>query len=346
MTRSCRGLSRRSNGSMVTRSVVRRCVVPEASAIGPRRETSVSNAVGQSSSVPSSSPIRCLVILTWLPQQNRGRWWASWARHDGQSCGTSWPQRSSSCRMPLPASNPAIGRVDSSAPVVSSHWPWPHTSTTRQPPAQPVEVVAVQVRDVVDRVVEVGGVAALAPGVPRRRVVVARQAEREREQVGALEREVQRVVRAHRGAQRDDLARPAAVGGDVRHHLVDDPRLVRAVAPGALLQRQLPGRPRAAVVRVDAVELHPAGVDQVGDGADHAVVLEVPGACPARTGTPAPAGRSGRRRPRCRPRRSPASTAPWRTRAASPSALAGAARSGTGRRRPASRCSCACRAPR
>ena len=38
-----------------------------------------------------------------------------------------------------------------------------------------------------------------------------------------------------------------------------------------------PVRPALGVEGVDAVELDPAGVDQVGDGVDHAVVLEVPG---------------------------------------------------------------------
>src|SRR3954470_13363036 len=75
--------------------------------------------------------------------------------------------------------------------------------------AQPVEVLAAQVLEVVERVVEVGGLAALAPAVPRARVVVAREREREREQVGALEREVDRVVGAEADAERRDLVRVA-----------------------------------------------------------------------------------------------------------------------------------------
>src|SRR5215467_7548707 len=57
------------------------------------------------------------------------------------------------------------------------------------PAAQPVEMVAVQVADVVDRVVEVRCCTALAPALPRGRVVVAGQAHRERENVGSPERE-------------------------------------------------------------------------------------------------------------------------------------------------------------
>src|SRR6185312_8188592 len=61
--------------------------------------------------------------------------------------------------------------------------------------AEPVEVVALQVRDVVDRVVEVDGVAARA-AAEERDVIDAAQAEREREQVGALQAEVGGVVGA------------------------------------------------------------------------------------------------------------------------------------------------------
>ena len=83
------------------------------------------------------------------------------------------------------AGHPA--RVDGSAPVVSSHMPLPADQQQATPGAQPVEVVAVQVGHVVQRVVEVQGVAALAPAAPGGRVVVAGQADRQREQVGALE---------------------------------------------------------------------------------------------------------------------------------------------------------------
>ena len=67
-------------------------------------------------------------------QTNRGRWWASWARQDGQSWGTSWPHRSVSWRMPFSPSRRSKALVDSSAPVVSSHMPWPQTSSSDSRP--------------------------------------------------------------------------------------------------------------------------------------------------------------------------------------------------------------------
>src|SRR3954464_4886092 len=102
---------------------------------------------------------------------------------------------------------------------------------------QPVEVVAVEVRHVVDRAVEVRLVPALARGVaPGRRVVAARQADGEREEVGALEGEVSGVVAAEAAAGRDDLRAAAAVAVDPRDDLLEDPGLVAAVRAGALLE--------------------------------------------------------------------------------------------------------------
>lgn len=62
MTRWYLGLSRSLNGSMVIRSVSNACLVPSGPSTGPSRRRISSNAVGQSSSVPSSNPIRCLAI--------------------------------------------------------------------------------------------------------------------------------------------------------------------------------------------------------------------------------------------------------------------------------------------
>src|SRR6476619_4302500 len=96
-----------------------------------------------------------------------------------------------------------------------------------QPRAQPAEVVAVEIADVVDRAVEIRLVAALAPRVaPGRRVVAAREAQREREEVGALEGEVRRVVGAEAAPGGDDLRAAAAVAVDPGHDLLEDPRLV------------------------------------------------------------------------------------------------------------------------
>src|SRR5579884_2660986 len=64
MTRSCRGLARRSTGSTVMRSTSKRWVLPEPAVTVPTRRTSASNAVGQSFSVPSSRPMRCAVSVT------------------------------------------------------------------------------------------------------------------------------------------------------------------------------------------------------------------------------------------------------------------------------------------
>ena len=107
-----------------------------------------------------------------------------------------------------------------------------------QPRAEPVEVVAVEMWHVVGRVGEVRRVAALTPAVPRRRVVVAGLADRDREQVGALQRQLEGVVGTHRAAGDDRPARALAVGADVRRDLVGHPALVGLVPPGPLLDRQ------------------------------------------------------------------------------------------------------------
>jgi hypothetical protein len=69
----------------------------------------------------------------------------------------------------------------------------------------------------------------------------------------------------------------AAVPVDPRHDLAEYPRLVAAVLARAFFHRDVLVGPGGGVVAVDAVNLQPALVDQVRHGADHAVVLEVPG---------------------------------------------------------------------
>jgi hypothetical protein len=108
-------------------------------------------------------------------------------------------------------------------------------------------VVAVEMGDIVDRAVEVQRLAPFAPRVPGRRVVVAGEAHSQREQVGPFEREVESVERAHGTAGRRDLDRVSGVRSDVRHHDVDDPRLVAGVPSSAFLQRQMIGGPRAGI---------------------------------------------------------------------------------------------------
>src|SRR5215213_5139400 len=58
MTSSVRTGSTRSKGSMVSRSLRKVCVLPSESATWPTRPRIASNACGQSSSAPSSRPIR------------------------------------------------------------------------------------------------------------------------------------------------------------------------------------------------------------------------------------------------------------------------------------------------
>src|SRR5512132_1030262 len=62
MTRAWRTGWRRSKGSMVTRSVATSWVSPSSSIRGARRARYCSKAVGQSSSVPSSSPMRWVLV--------------------------------------------------------------------------------------------------------------------------------------------------------------------------------------------------------------------------------------------------------------------------------------------
>src|SRR3954452_4746508 len=111
-------------------------------------------------------------------------------------------------------------------------------------PAQPIQVVALKVGDVIHWVVEVGGFAAVAPSVPGGRVVVAGHADGEREHVGALERKVGGVEGAEAAPADDHLARAAAVVADERKDLVEDPRLVDRVTACALLDRNVGVRPR------------------------------------------------------------------------------------------------------
>src|SRR5215472_18459644 len=98
--------------------------------------------------------------------------------------------------------------------------------------------------DIVHRVVEVRRVAALAPGVPGARVVVAGEAQRQREQVRAPQGEVCRMEGAEAAAERCYLKRPAAIGVDPWQHLVEDPRLVPAMSAGPFLDRNGLVRPR------------------------------------------------------------------------------------------------------
>src|SRR3954468_8498279 len=181
MTRSWRGRSRRSNGSIVTRSVSMVCRRPPPSVIGPRRAISVSKAVGQSSSVPSSRPMRC--VVSSVMQSFR-------SAEAGQVMGDLRTPRRPVVRdvvapqvelvtdllvaETLGETQRAVQRAGRVLPLAL---PADEQEADARP--QPVEVVAAEVRDVLDRAVEVRLVAAVAPGVaPVRRVVAARQAQR------------------------------------------------------------------------------------------------------------------------------------------------------------------------
>src|SRR4051794_17743282 len=142
-------------------------------------------------------------------------------------------------------------------------------------PAQPVQVISLQVCDVIQRIVEEGILASLAPTVAGGWVVVARHADRERENVGALEREVRGMESAEAAPARNHLAGATAVVTDEWDDLVEDPRLVDPVTARTLLDGDAGIRPRLGIERVDAVELRSAGLEQVADRADHPTTLEL-----------------------------------------------------------------------
>src|SRR5579862_7294945 len=139
---------------------------------------------------------------------------------------------------------------------------------------EPVEVVPVEMGDVVHRVVEVDGVAALAATLDAH-VIDAAQADRDREQIGALEAEVRGVVSAERRSRGEQLVR-LRVGLDERDEPREHPPLVVAVAAGTLFERKVAARPALAVERRRAVELEPARLEELAEGRDHATVLPVP----------------------------------------------------------------------
>jgi hypothetical protein len=85
------------------------------------------------------------------------------------------------------------------------------------------------------------------------------------------------VVGAEGDAGDDDLLAAARVVADERHHLVDDPVLVQPVQLRAFLERHVVPVPAARVEAVDGVDLHPPGLDQVGDRVDHPALLVLPG---------------------------------------------------------------------
>src|SRR5262249_8853894 len=147
--------ARRSNGSLKTRSVA--SVRP---ANGPSRATSASNAPGQSSSVPSSSPMsrRSDKAGEMMPDLRAPR------RPAGRNVG---PPQGQLVRESLRAERRREGvrRLERARRVL------PLTLTAdeqeRRTRAQPVEVVAVKMLRIVQGAVEINRVAALAPADDR-----------------------------------------------------------------------------------------------------------------------------------------------------------------------------------
>src|SRR3954454_23626594 len=269
MTSLWRGVMRRSKGSIVTRSSLKSCVAPPWEMRGATRVISVSNAADQSSSVPSSSPIRWLGISSHEAWQMMG----DLALPRGPVVRDVVAPQVELVPDPLPREDAgeSLRALQRAGRVL------PHALAADEQEAdlraQPLQVVAVQVVDVVERIVEVRLDPALA-AARHRDVVDARHGDGDREEVGAAKREVRGVVGAERGARQQDLLRTAAVLVDERRDLVDEPVLVAAVKARGLLELGA-AEPRARVIRGDAVDLHATGVDQTADRADHPVRLPV-----------------------------------------------------------------------
>src|SRR5580698_6354691 len=189
MTRWYRGRSRRLNGSMVIRSVSKACWLPPGPGTGPSRLKISVNAVGQSSSVPSSNPIRYLVVKAGFLLS---RTVLAESGHVVGELGT--PGRPVVGHVVAPyvqfVLDPLLVQQRGEPPGAVQHpggvLPLALTADQQQAElaAQPLQVIARQVADVVHGVVEVRLGAPFAPGAPVPGVVVAGQAHGQREQVG------------------------------------------------------------------------------------------------------------------------------------------------------------------
>src|SRR3954453_23735350 len=154
-----------------------RCVARSRPATGPSRETSASNAPGQSSSVPSSSPIKRASDEAGEMMRDLRAPRRPVVRHvvSPEVELVANALLAEQPREPLRRLERA-GRV---LPLALSA-----QEQEGRARAQPVEVVAVEMLHVVQWVVEVDGVAAVAPA-DYGDVVHAAHADREREEVGA-----------------------------------------------------------------------------------------------------------------------------------------------------------------
>ena len=172
------------------------------------------------------------------------------ACQEGQSCGVVAPEvqlAADAFSCGSPASACVDGRAPSSPPALCR-------DGKLGPRAQPVEVPAAACASEVEGVVEEGGVAAPRPAAfPGRRVVVAGEAERERERRrGSAMFTAWKAPRLTPNVTRS-CGPPQSSW--IRHDLLEDPRLVALVRAGALLDRDRAVRPTTTRRRVDAVEL-------------------------------------------------------------------------------------------
>ena len=139
---------------------------------------------------------------------------------------------------------PLRGRA--ARPVVSSHWPWPQTSSRLSRDAQPLEVVAAEMRDVVDRVVEVGRARRARPSRSRS---TGRSCPTCRCASGNRSARLSAKLAAWKAPRLMPVVRisPPVSWWMNGTTCVEDPRLVAAVLARALLERQRLVRPRGGV---------------------------------------------------------------------------------------------------
>ena len=210
MTSSWRALSRRLKGSMVSRSVVTRVLAAVGGAqhpepAGERLEGGRPVLLGAEQQ-PDQVVGRGGHAVSFLAVRRNG---AGGGRAGGATTASRGrcrgPTRRARGESPCAATDLRRRGWRAAPGSATPRRPLPHHEQHRDPRAHPLEVVAVHVRDVGRGVGEVGRVAELAPPVPRRRVVVAGQPDGQRRDVGALQGEVHRVVRAERDPDRDDL---------------------------------------------------------------------------------------------------------------------------------------------
>src|SRR5215218_10087290 len=238
MTRAWRTGWRRSKGSMVTRSVATSWVSPSRVMRGASRPRYCSKAVGQSSSVPSSRPIRWVVPMAPLPSDEPRQVVGQLGPPGGPVVGDVVAPQVGLVADALLAQQPVEGPGRLERPGGVLPLALAADEQQRQLAPQPLQVIAVEVGHVAHGVVEVDGVAALAPAEALG-VVDAALADGQGEQVGPAEGEVGGVEGAEAGPGDHDLQGALAVVVDERHDLVEDPVLEPGVLAGPGLQGEV-----------------------------------------------------------------------------------------------------------